>query len=44
MHANIFFAEDGEMDKREFLATWKDIPAKNEVQTTLHGINMQAGR
>ncbi|XP_071448784.1 AP-1 complex subunit beta-1 [Hetaerina americana] len=32
---NVFFVEDGQMDKRVFLATWKDIPAQNEVQYTL---------
>jgi len=29
---HVLFVEDGEMDKRVFLATWKDIPAANEVQ------------
>lgn len=35
---NIYFAEDGQLDKRIFLSTWKDIPAQNEVQYTLTGI------
>ncbi|XP_073984176.1 adaptor protein complex 1/2, beta subunit [Rhodnius prolixus] len=35
---NVFFTEDGQMDKRVFLATWKDIPAQNEVQYTLTNI------
>lgn len=43
MPANVFFTEDGEMDKREFLATWKDIPAQNEVQFTLNNVLLQAG-
>ncbi|KAI0208782.1 AP-1 complex subunit beta-1 [Lamellibrachia satsuma] len=29
---HILLMEDGEMEKRVFLATWKDIPAQNEVQ------------
>lgn len=40
---NVFFTEDGQMDKRVFLATWKDIPAQNEVQYTLANIQCSAG-
>lgn len=40
---NVFFAEDGEMDKRVFLSTWKDIPSQNEVQFTLTNITLTAG-
>lgn len=32
---NVLFVEDGEMNMQVYLATWKDIPAKNEVQFTL---------
>ncbi|KAL0267221.1 UNVERIFIED_CONTAM: hypothetical protein PYX00_009559 [Menopon gallinae] len=39
---NVFFAEDGEMDKRVFLSTWKDIPSQNEVQFTLSNISLTA--
>lgn len=28
---NAYFSEDGQLDKRVFLSTWKDIPAQNEV-------------
>lgn len=28
---NVFFTEDGQLDKRVFLSTWKEIPAQNEV-------------
>lgn len=31
----VLFTEDGNMEKRVFLATWKDIPAQNEVQYQL---------
>lgn len=41
---NVFFTEDGQMDKRVFLATWKDIPAQNEVQYTLTNIQGTAGK
>lgn len=27
----VLFCEDGQLDKRVFLTTWKDIPAANEV-------------
>lgn len=40
---HILFVEDGEMEKRIFLATWKDIPAQNEVQTTLNNVQHNAG-
>jgi Beta2-adaptin appendage, C-terminal sub-domain len=33
---NALFIEDGQMDKRVFLATWKEIPAQNEVQYTIN--------
>ena len=39
---NAFFAEDGQMDKRIFLSTWKDIPAQNEVQYTIQGVALGA--
>ncbi|XP_064612235.1 AP-1 complex subunit beta-1-like [Liolophura sinensis] len=39
---HILFVEDGEMEKRIFLATWKDIPAQNEVQTTLNNVQHNA--
>ena len=42
MPMNIFFAEDGQMDKRVFLSTWKDIPSANEVQYTINNVNMSA--
>ncbi|KAF6206306.1 hypothetical protein GE061_017536 [Apolygus lucorum] len=42
MPMNIFFTEDGQMDKRVFLATWKDIPAQNEVNYTLTNVQGNA--
>lgn len=38
VHGHTMFAEDGQLDKRVFLSTWKEIPAANEVQYNLHGI------
>jgi len=35
---NVYFQEDGQMDKRIFLSTWKDIPTQNEVQYNLNNI------
>ncbi|OXA41238.1 AP-1 complex subunit beta-1 [Folsomia candida] len=32
---HVYFVEDGQMDKRAFLQTWKYIPTQNEVQYTL---------
>ena len=32
---HVFFAEDGEIDKRLFLNTWKEIPEQNETQYQL---------
>ena len=40
---HVFFAEDGNMEKKVFLATWKDIPSSNEVQFTLENIECNAG-
>lgn len=38
VHGNVMFNEEGQLDKRVFLSTWKEIPAANEVQYNLHGI------
>ncbi|KAA0193637.1 hypothetical protein HAZT_HAZT007170 [Hyalella azteca] len=42
MGIHVFFCEDGAMDKRIFLSTWKDIPSQNEVQFNIENINMNA--
>lgn len=42
MHANALFLEDGQLDKRVFLTTWKEIPAANEVQYNLNGVGSNA--
>lgn len=41
---HVFFVEDGEMDKRLFLNTWKDIPSQNEVQYTIRNVPCNAGK
>lgn len=40
IHANVLFTEDGQLEKRIFLSTWKEIPGANEVQYTISGINV----
>eukprot|EP00795_Rhopilema_esculentum_P015199 gene15199-6401_t len=37
---HVYFVEDGEMDRKVFLATWKDIPASNEVQSQITDIQL----
>lgn len=39
---HVLFTEDGEMDKKIFLATWKDIPANSEVQYTINNVQHNA--
>ena len=39
---HVFFINDGQMEKKVFLATWRDIPSQNEVQYTLEGIECNA--
>ncbi|XP_022831534.1 AP-1 complex subunit beta-1 [Spodoptera litura] len=39
---HILFTEDGQLDKRVFLTTWKEIPAANEVQHTLSNVTGNA--
>ncbi|XP_023210389.1 AP-1 complex subunit beta-1-like [Centruroides sculpturatus] len=39
---HVVCTEDGLMDKRVFLATWKDIPAQNEVQYNIENIPLSA--
>ncbi|CAH0713663.1 unnamed protein product, partial [Brenthis ino] len=36
--AHVLFTEDGQLDKRVFLTTWKEIPAANEVQHSIPGV------
>ena len=33
---NVYFTEDGQLEKRVFLSTWKDIPAQNEVRYSIY--------
>jgi len=35
---HIYFSEDGAMEKKTFLNTWKDIPAANEIQYTVENV------
>lgn len=39
---HVLFTEDGEMEKRVFLATWKDIPSQNELQSTIQNVQHSA--
>lgn len=39
---HVLCTEDGLMDKRVFLTTWKDIPAQNEVQYTIENVSVGA--
>ena len=32
---NVYFEESGQMDKRDFLQLWKEIPEQNELQFTI---------
>uniref|UniRef100_A0A8C7ZP04 AP complex subunit beta n=1 Tax=Oryzias sinensis TaxID=183150 RepID=A0A8C7ZP04_9TELE len=41
---NIFFVEDGKMERQVFLATWKDIPNENELQYQIKDCHLNAGR
>jgi len=36
---HVLFTEDGEMDKKDFLSSWKEIPSQTEVQYTI--VNVQ---
>ena len=40
----VLFADDGLMERKVYLSTWKDIPSTNEVQSTVSGINISLGR
>ena len=35
---HIFFSEEGNMEKKTFLNTWKDIPTANEIQYTIENV------
>merc|ERR1712173_383432 len=39
---HVYFTEDGNMEKKVFLATWKDIPAQNEIQFSIEGTDCNA--
>lgn len=36
---NVLFGTDGLMERKTYLSTWKDIPAQNEVQSTVSGVS-----
>lgn len=38
IHGQALFTDDGQLDKRVFLSTWKEIPAANELQYNLTGL------
>lgn len=40
---HVFFTEDGNMEKKIFLATWKDIPSQNEMQYNIENVECNAG-
>jgi hypothetical protein len=41
---HMFFDDNGQMDKRDFLQLWKEIPEQNEVQYTIGNMrNLSAG-
>ncbi|KAL4003750.1 Adaptin N terminal region family protein [Acanthocheilonema viteae] len=35
---NMYFDESGQMDKRDFLQMWKEIPEQNEVQFSINNV------
>lgn len=37
---HVFCTEDGAMDKRLFLSTWKEIPSQNEIQFNIDNITL----
>jgi len=37
---HVLFSEDGQMDRKVFLATWKEIPQSNEVQSTIDNVQL----
>ncbi|XP_033098668.1 AP-1 complex subunit beta-1-like [Anneissia japonica] len=39
VNLHVLYTEDGNMDRKVFLATWKDIPPSNEVNFTLKDIH-----
>jgi hypothetical protein len=42
VHTHVLFAVDGTMDRKVFLATWKEIPPSNEVQGTVDNVSLSA--
>ena len=41
---HILLSTDGKMDKKVFLATWKDIPADNEITASFQDVPMNSGK
>ncbi|XP_077996535.1 AP-1 complex subunit beta-1-like [Glandiceps talaboti] len=37
---HVLFVEDGQMERKTFLATWKDIPSSNEINFQITNVNM----
>jgi AP-1 complex subunit beta-1 len=41
---HVYLTEDGQMDRKVFLATWKDIPSSAEVQVPISGFDLTPGQ
>jgi AP-2 complex subunit beta-1 len=42
---HVYCVENGQMDKRDFLQLWKEIPEQNEVQfNVLNNLGLSAGK
>lgn len=41
---HVLLSSDGKMDKKVFLATWKDIPAANEKTSVINDVNLNTGK
>ncbi|XP_070572132.1 AP-1 complex subunit beta-1-like [Ptychodera flava] len=39
---HVFFVEDGQMEKKVFLATWRDIPSQNEVNFQIQNVGLDS--
>jgi len=39
---HVLFTEEGEMEKKDFLGSWKEIPSQNELQSTITNVQHSA--
>lgn len=42
--AHVLFTDEGRIEKKAYLNTWKEIPEQNETQFSISGVSLSSGK